>query len=858
LTFRQYTVIFTLVTRGLIGGRAALLALALFTGLVLAPVAGADLKPGSRHAFLVGAGKHKRLALPLPRALATPKLTRDGQGRIRVVLKVRFAVANWTVQKGVRHDRALVTMIVSRRLFTTGPDPSTPLYRHTFVDLRGLSRRLIDRSYEFLLPKSVSKFLVSKGVFASGGRRRVARRLVWIDVQQDRDLKRVDGRYDWREGMAFGAADKIRPPRSGVAFTAASEANPYGTLSITNNTGAGVYCKGSQCPLVNSSTGLPGTISGTMNSSTYGVPLAVNGGAVQCFDQGTNGSDPAGFANDNAAGAPQPYSSGTASAAFGGSTLPNTTGTTVTEGIAADYSLAWAGNQQTASATGAIMGGVKLGLQVIKGVAQGVLFVSPGAIITGILGIFEYFLENSCKESGNYFNITAAETKGAAVSSTYDANTSQFYYYPGSGSTPPGLQLNPSGLKLNGSRLWLNTDVAIATGLHTNDCLCTRSVGNNAIELNWNNYDPCIASPAAECSLPPPESPVVTSGTGNINCGTSNTRCPFPAAGWPPTNGVQQIYAGLSGGSTGVLWSCNPFYHSNCTSAYLDSHTGQINAMTGGNNAIYMGDNDGYLFACATSISGVCNQTYSFGSRDPVTALATFPGNGMFVAVYDESGINAGELDDCNANLSGSASCSRSYSFPNGTQINGMASANGGVEAGGSNGVLYYCSNSTSGGCTTSFTFPNGTGVDSVTVAYGQVWAGLSNGTLWTCTIAGTSCSPWDTLPNQGQSSAPAITSLTAGPNHTVYLGAPIKNEPLDTGVWQCSTGGANSCSAISETSTVTSLVYANGFLYYGTSDGGYLQQCAPTGNSGSCTQLDTGSVSSQYISALVAGPPAK
>jgi hypothetical protein len=831
------------------------LCFALIAGLAFAPVAAANLKPGSNHAYLVGKGKHKRLALPLPRPFATPVLLRDAQGRIHVSVKVRFAVANWARGKGIAHDRAMVSVVVSRRLFTTGPDPSNPLYRRTFVDLRGLSRRQIDRSYEFVLSRSASRFLVSKGAFAGGGRRQAARRLLWIDVEQDRDFKRVDGRYDWREGTAFGPADKIPPPRGDVAFTASGEANPSGTLSITNNTAAGVYCKGSQCPLVNSGTGLPGTISGTMNSSTYGVPLAVNGGAVQCFDQGDN-SNPAGFANTGTTGYPQPYTSGTASAASNGSALPNTTGTTVTEPIAANYSLAWAGNQQTADTTGGIMGGVKLGLQAIKATFS---FPSPGAVITAVLGVFEYFLENSCKESGNYFNITAAETQGAAVSSTYDANTSQFYYYAGSGSTPPGLQLNPSALKLSGSRLWLNTDVAIATGLATNDCLCSSSVGNNAIELNWNNYNPCIASPAAECSLTPPQAPVVTSTTGDVNCGTSNTHCPFPAAGWPPTNGVQPIYAALSGGSSGVLWSCNPFYHSNCTSAYVDSHTGQINAMTGANNAIYMGDNDGYLFACATSISGVCNQTDSLGSRNPITALATLPGNGLFVAVYDESGVNAGELDDCNANQSGSADCSRVYSFPNGTQVNSMVSANGGVEAGASNGVLYYCSNSTSGVCTPSFTFPKGIAVNSVTVAYGQAWVGLSNATLWTCTIAGTSCSLWDQLSSPpGSSSPPVITSLTPGPNHTVYVGAPIKNAPQSPGVYQCSTAGANSCSPITDSSTVTSLVYANDLLYVGTSDGASLSSCPPTGFTGECTQLDVATESKQYIAALAAEPPAK
>jgi hypothetical protein len=849
------------VTGGSKGGRAALLALALLSGLALAPAAGANLKPGSTHAYLVGNGKHKRLALPLPRPLATPTLTRDRQGRIHVVVKVRFAVANWAFRKGVAHDRALVAVIVSRRLFTTGPDPSKPLYRRTFVDGRGLSRRLIDRSYEFVLPKSASRFLTSKGAFARGGRRRAARKLLWIDVEQDRDFKRVDGRYDWREGTAFGAADAIPPLRGGLAVAAAGEANPAGTLSITNNTAAGVYCQGSQCPLVNSSTGLPGTISGTMNSSTYGVPLAVNGGAIQCFDQGNN-SNPAGFAYDGTNGQPQPYSPGTASASSNGSTLPNTSGTTVTEPIAANYSLAWADNTQTASATGAVMGGVKLGVQAIKltfKLTKDVGFVSPGAVITGILGIFEFFLENSCKESGNYFNITAAETKGAAVSSTYDANTAQFYYYAGSGSTPPGLQLNPSALKLNGSRLWLNTDVAIATGLHTNDCLCSSSVGNNAIELNWNNYNPCIASPASQCSLPPPQNPSVTSAVGSVNCGQSNARCPFPAAGWPPTNGLQLIYAGLSGGSTGVLWACDPLNAHNCSNAYLDKGN-NINAMVVANGAIYAGDSNANLLACARSISnsnGVCNVTATLGKHNGITAIA-YGNSSIYAAVYTGGGINNGELWLCGTGTS-STSCSDKYSFPNGVSISDLVYSSPYVLAAGSKGVIYQCSQS-SGQCSSTFTFPkysSGTfsstpAVDSLTTAYGQVWAGLSDGQLWTCNPTGTSCSIWDTLP-----SIPAITSLAPGPNHTVYVGAPVANSPTQIGIWQCSTAGSNSCSPMTATSTVSALVYANNYLYYGTTDGANLEQCPPTTSAPApCIQLDVGSESGQYISSLLAAPP--
>jgi hypothetical protein len=97
---------------------------------------------------------------------------------------------------------------------------------------------------------------------------------------------------------------------------------------------------------------------------------------------------------------------------------------------------------------------------------------------------------------------------------------------------------------------------------------------------------------------------------------------------------------------------------------------------------------------------------------------------------------------------------------------------------------------------------------------------------------------------------------LTAGPNHTIYVGAPIANSPQSTGVYQCSTGGANSCSPVTDSSTVTSLVYANNYLYYGTSDGAYIYQCPPNGPSGPCTQLDTATESSQYIGAMLAAPP--
>jgi hypothetical protein len=876
LTVYQQAVTVIPVTRGSKGGCVGILALALVAGFVLAPVAGADLRPGSRHSFLVG--KHGRLALPLPLPLSPPKLTGDKRGVAHVLACVRYEVANWGAQRGTgpgrgavgrggsarvnaaaRRDRALVTVIVAKRLLTTGPDPAKPLYRRTFVDTGGLNRQHVVRCYTFQLPKAISRFLISHGAFArAASRRRSGRRLLWIDVQQDRDFKYVDGRYDWREGTAVGAGDRTAPRPSLAAHAAAGTSNPYGTLSVTNNTAAGVYCQGSSCPLVNSSTGLPGTISGTSNSSTYGIPLAVAGDAVQCFDQGSNGSDPAGFANYNSAGDPQPYNAGTVSAASGGSgvtLLPNTTGTTVTEGLAADYSLAWAGNQQTAGTSGFISGTAKLGLQAIKAGLGGM--VSPGAIVTGILGIFEYFLENSCKESGNYFNVTSTETNGAAASTTINAQTANFEIAAHTGSTPPGLQVNPSSIAPpsgSGSALWLNNDVAINTGFSDNICECSQSVGNNAIYMNWQAYNPCgsagFGNNPAECSLSPPQTPLVTSGTGSINCGQANTGCPFPQADWPATNGRQLIYAGLGGGSSGVLWGCDPFFMFNCQSAYLDSGNNITALAFNGSNTIYMGDSNASLFTCSPSTSGGCTESITLGSHNGITALA-YGNNTVYAGVYTGGGINNGELNRCSVSTHGSLGCSLTYTFPNGAKVTGLVYANGVISAGVNNGVLYNCTQS-NGSCTPDFTFPKGDDVESLTAAYGQLWAGLSNGTLWTCTIGGTSCSPWDTL-----STGAAITSLTPGPNNTVYLGAPVTNNPTAVGVWQCGTGGSNDCNGVTATGTVASLVYANNYLYYGTSDGANLEQCNPNPTAvAPCTQLDYGSVSNQGINAMLAAPP--
>jgi hypothetical protein len=822
--------------------------------VVLPEGANANYRPGSHHDFLVG--KHNHLALPLPRARAAPKLARDHHGRVHLRLRVRYRVANWVSHRGARHDRALITPTVSRRLITTGPDPANPIYRKPFVDRAGLKKKRVKRVYRFRVSKKASRFLVRHGAFSHKARRREsARRLVWVDIQQDRDFKKVDGRFDWREGTAIGASDS---PRRMVIHAAkkAGEENPYGTLSITNNTAAGVYCqKESECPLVDSSTGLPGSVSGTMNSSTYSVPMAVAGDAVQCFDQGTNGSNPAGFANYDTSGAPQPYEPGTVSAAntdSGGVLLPNTTGTTVTEGLAADYSLAWAGNQQTADTTGWITGTAKLGLQAAKGALGG--FVSPGAIITGILGIFEYFLENSCKESGNYFNVTAAETKGAAASATINAQTEEWNYYSGTGSTPPGLQLNPSALKLGGDHLWLNTDQAFTTGLADNICDCSNYTGNNAIELDWNDYNPCITSPAVECSLDPPNSPVVTntasSGAATVNCGKANVKCPFPAAGFPPVSGPVPLYATVSGGSSGVLWKCNPVDSSDCQS--LDTFSGsEMPSMILANDAVYVGVfntsgvDEGYLEKCDPITVNDCTQLDSFGSQGNPTALAYGNGN-IYVGINAEAGTDEGFLYSCDANNTND--CTQIDTAGNKNVINDLLYQGGDLYAAISNGVLWNCSPTVANDCATFDSTPNS--LNSLAYGSGDLFSSLSNGVLWNCSpTQANSCAVLDT---SGEPMGP----LAYG-NGSVYAGVPyIQKDNTGGYIWQCNPAQANSCSTLTaEASEVSALLYANNSVYFGTGDGAYIDKCTVSAP-GSCVQLDYGSESSQTITALAAPPP--
>jgi hypothetical protein len=283
----------------------------------------------------------------------------------------------------------MVMLHVARGLHSTGPDPAADLFRRAIV--HKLSARRVGRTYTFTLSAKVTRTLAAAGLFGSN-RGRVAQR-VWVDVEQDRDFQRVDGRYDWREGSAAtgtapGAA--ARQPASGRgaadAYAAGSISNntctgttshPCGYLTVQNQTANGIYCpsgagsgttNGQACGHYGTDSGStpgPATVSGSMNQ--VGVPVGVAGSAVQCFVEGTstagvthiddvNPSNPVGFNNVDSSGNPQPYSAGSVSVSPGGSPAVRNSGYAVTEPIVANDTAQLASANDVAGVSGYMQG----------------------------------------------------------------------------------------------------------------------------------------------------------------------------------------------------------------------------------------------------------------------------------------------------------------------------------------------------------------------------------------------------------------------------------------------------------------------------------------------------------------------
>jgi hypothetical protein len=536
---------------------AALIAI-LVAVAVLAPAAHADLRPGSTRSFMTKSGA---LREPLPRLRATPRVvSRPGDGRLVLKVRARYRVTNWHGSKRVRRDRALLFVTVASRMLRNGPSPVGRVFSHTWVD-HGLRHRHAGRSYKLVLSRKASRFLRERGVFSDQRRRRRrALRLITVRIEQDRDLKHVDGRYDWREGAAFSPDDVVPPPaRPGQAHASGSE-HPEGTLSVTNATAAGVYCS-TGCPQWESSANRPGSLAGTENSSPYATQLAVAGAASVCFEQGSRGSNPEGFANFGADGLPQPYQPGKVIASgenSDGQVFPMFDGTTVTEGIVAYDGLHAPSEEETAIAGGATTESLNYGLEGIKigaGVPASALgfaigFPSPGAIVSGLVGIVEFLVDRGCDSAPNLVDVSAAESGGAAFSAEIQAQTQLFAYYR-SESGSAGVQLNPSTLSYGGSPLYLMPRTVEATGLGDNVCDCQKSTGNNSIYLEWSNYEPCesLFGSDLSCAVAAPPSSATATGAG-VDCGPGNTACDFPASQSASTPST------TPGGGVGEVTAC--------------------------------------------------------------------------------------------------------------------------------------------------------------------------------------------------------------------------------------------------------------------------------------------------------------
>jgi hypothetical protein len=529
---------------------------AILLGLLLPAPARADLAPRSVHPILVG--KARTLAMPLPAVRQLPTLQRRADGRIVVRARVDYRAANWHVRAGRLRDRATVTLQVARRLRTTGPDPSTPRFRQARVHLLG--QRLDRRAYRWVLPRGVSRELVRLGAFAPDGQRRAAaRKRVWIDVEQDRDFAQVDGAYDWRQGRAANASE--RRSRRTTARAAASN-NPGGTLTVQNATSWGFLAPG-QVPI--DSSFYSSAPAATINNS--GVPVVAAATAMQCFDSGSSSSNPAGFANANANGVPQPYAPGAALQGAPDDPYPFSTGFAVTEPIAADDSIARASNNEQADAAAYVdgtmnlfmatlsvvtggatpsgwMGGANVGF-LITGALDVDTIPSPGTIVSAFVDIADAIIASSCDGNANLLGVAAVEPGGGLAASNTQIQENVFVPFDPQGEetsndvgyTAPitglfGLQVNQSTSTYQGNPLFLSPYL-VGAGVSPNNLAGS---GNNYMGFGWVTSSPCpqYGQPATACTALPAEQPTVADAGLNVDCGTNNLQCPFPSAGFPP------------------------------------------------------------------------------------------------------------------------------------------------------------------------------------------------------------------------------------------------------------------------------------------------------------------------------------
>lgn len=486
------------------------------------------------------------LAMPMPRLADGFELTPQDDGSTLVKFGVELGVYNAKsepVSPGAKADAAVVHVNVNATMTPAGPLRLAPVWSDVQFD-QGLDATQLTRSYSVRLPPATTQFLNSKGLNSTDPtQHQQALQYIDVAVQHIRDFKVVDGKWDWQQGRAWTAADQ--PVQESITN--------YSTVSVTNNTGAGLYDI-SDPEADPNATEDPSLIETT---SEFATNISLSGQPVQCISQG-NGSDPQGFSLLNGWDIEDNLPPGI---------LPP--GATITEQVNVDDSLGNSGLGIAEDATAvaldvgiAALGwttpGVESAVTATAMLAMGVSELSEAATLaTGVpigaileLGYELYNeIENSCANYANVVNITAAEPSGSSASYSWGDQTNglwQVYDTATSEGTPvtTNVALSPSTgiVSFNDPDTnlpstvnpWLTQVPTVACGAK-----CPSGT-NNVIDVNWSVSNPCPQADLSNC-LPTPSDlstlPAIDV-PGTDLCGPNNSLCPPLAAPVPSESEV--------------------------------------------------------------------------------------------------------------------------------------------------------------------------------------------------------------------------------------------------------------------------------------------------------------------------------
>jgi hypothetical protein len=365
-------------------------------------------------------------------------------------------------------------------------------------------------------------------------------------------------------------------------------------------------------------------------------------------------------------------------------------------------------------------------------------------VISDVLGIFEFFLENSCKEQGNYFNITGAEAKGGTFSQIIEAKNETWGTYPGTGRTPYGTQYNPSLIGYEKKPLRLNPVGAVTPGLADNACIDCGA--NNVVEMSWAGYNPC--PDGYNCAGEPPASPIVSDAAAELNCGSGNKRCPFPAAGFPRK--PKPVFLGLSNGE---LLTCNATRITEC-SELDDAGDNYIASLQWDEGRLWSGISNGVVWQCPPEVANACETIGEGGKHTGVNTVVH--GNGRAYAGYSD-----GNLFSCPENST--AGCI-TLDSTGGESINALAIApNGNLIAGRHDGVVWNCSPTKENSCT-EFELAGSPVLSLAQGPNNTFYAGIENGTIWECPLnVANACTTLETAPRGVEAVAYANGKIFAG-----------------------------------------------------------------------------------------------